>query len=153
MAKKANSDDADSTASLVTTPEDQSKAKKWFARARELGDKRQFDYAIEYYVNGLEFWPDAVEEACKPLHGCAVARKQTGGKKPGLKDTMRRSQSDKDAKKAFLNTAWLFGRERQVLVLMNVLRGSLLCRHGEQLSLLCQPYTCTLTAVRMGFQL
>ena len=114
MAKKATGDTADSTdsnASLVTTPEDQAKAKKWFARARELGEKRQFDYAIEYYVNGLEFWPDAVEEACKPLHGCAVARRQTGGKKPGLKDSMRRSLTDKDPKKAFMNTAWLFGHD------------------------------------------
>ncbi len=96
---------------LVTSKEDVAKANKWFVRARELGEKRQFDYAIEYYVNGLEFWPEAVEEACKPLHGCAVARRQTGGKKPGFADTMRRSLSDKNAKKAFMNALWLFGRE------------------------------------------
>ena len=102
---------ADSNARLAVSKEDQAKASKWFARARELGDKRQFDYAIEYYVNGLEFWPDAVEEACKPLHGCAVARRQTGGKKPGLKDTMKRSMNDKDPKRAFLNAAWLFGHD------------------------------------------
>lgn len=102
---------ADSNARLVTSPEDRAKAHKWFQRARELGDKRQFDYAIEYFVNGLEFWPDAVEEACKPLHGCAVARRQTGGKKPGLKDTMKRSMNDKDARRAFLNALWLFGHD------------------------------------------
>ena len=101
----------DANARLTITEADQTKAKKWFARARELGDKRQFDYAIEYYVNGLEFWPDAVEEACKPLHGCAVARRQTGGKKPGLKDTMKRSLNDRNAKQAFLNALWLFGRD------------------------------------------
>ncbi len=96
---------------LVTGDEERAKAAKWFQRARELGDKRQFDYAIEYYVNGLEFWPDAVEEACKPLHGCAVARKQTGGKKPGLVESMKRSTSDKDAKKAYVNSLWLFGHD------------------------------------------
>ncbi|MBI4718330.1 MAG: tetratricopeptide repeat protein [Planctomycetes bacterium] len=101
----------DSNQRYATSPEDRAKAKKWFQRARELGDKRQFDYAIEYYVSGLEFWPDAVEEACKPLHGCAVARRQTGGKKPGIKDTMKRSLNDKDAKKAFINALWLFGHE------------------------------------------
>lgn len=114
MAKKTNGDAADSNnsqESLTTTAEEQAKANKWFTRARELGDKRQFDYAIEYYVNGLEFWPDAVEEACKPLHGCAVARHQTGGKKPGLKDSMKRSMTDKDVKRAFLNSAWLFGHQ------------------------------------------
>ena len=96
---------------VSVTPEDKSKAKIWFDRARELGEKRQFDYAIEYYVNGLEFWPDAVEEACKPLHGCAVARKQTGGKKPGFMDAKKRSLSDKDPKQAYMNALWLFGHE------------------------------------------
>lgn len=93
------------------TTEDQAKARKWFDRARDLGDKKQFDYAIEYYVNGLEFWPDAVEEACKPLHGCAVARKQTGGKKPGFTDTLKRSLSDKNPKQALVNAFWLFGHD------------------------------------------
>jgi len=114
MAKKTNGvvDEAvEPNARLIVTDEDKAKAAKWFSRARELGDKRQFDYALEYYVNGLEFWPDAVEEACKPLHGCAVARRQTGGKKPGLKDTMRRSLTDKNAKQAFLNSLWLFGHD------------------------------------------
>ncbi len=114
MAKNKNDDKgnaAENAARYHTTPEDKIKAKKWFKRARELGDKRQFDYAIEYYASGLEFWPDAVEDACKPLHGCAVARRQTGGKKPGFKDTLKRSMNDKDPKKAFVNALWLFGHE------------------------------------------
>ncbi len=106
---------ADDFARLETSEADKAKARKWFERARELGEKRQFDYAIEYYVNGLEYWPDAVEEACKPLHGCAVARRQTGGKKPGLKDTMKRSLNDKDARKAYLNALWLFGHDPENL--------------------------------------
>lgn len=114
MSKKKDatpSDAGDGGARLVTSDADKAKAAKWFERARELGDKRQFDYAVEYYVNGLEFWPDAVEEACKPLHGCAIARRQTGGKKPGLRDTMTRSVNDKDARQAFLNSMWLFGHD------------------------------------------
>ena len=115
MLKKKNTaapDDAtDENARLLTNDEEKTKAKKWFTRARDLGEKRQFDYAIEYYVSGLEFWPDAVEEALKPLHGCAVARRATGGKKPGLKDTMKRSVNDKDPHKAFVNALWLFGRD------------------------------------------
>ncbi len=114
MAKETNGDsvaETDANARLKTSAEDKAKAARWFARARELGDKRQFDYAIEYYVSGLEFWPDAVEEACKPLHGCGVARRQLGGKKPGLKDSMKRSMNDKDTRKAFLNSLWLFGHD------------------------------------------
>jgi tetratricopeptide (TPR) repeat protein len=118
MAKSKNGDSqapGDSSERYATSPADQAKAVQWFERARELGDKRQFDYAIEYYVSGLEFWPDAIEEACKPLHGCAVARRQTGGKKPGLKDSMKRSMNDKDPKKAFLNALWLFGHDPENL--------------------------------------
>lgn len=114
MAKKnpeTPQEPSDPNARLTTSPEDKEKAQKWFARGRELGEKRQFEMAIEYYVNGLEFWPDAVEEALKPFHGCAVARKQTGGKKAGLTDTLKRSVNDKDAKQAYLNSLWLFGRD------------------------------------------
>ncbi len=114
MAKKTNGENetpADPNARLSTSADDKAKAAKWFARARELGEKRQFDTAIEYYVSGLEFWPDAVEEACKALHGCAVARKQFGGKKPGLKDTMKRSTTDKNAKQAYINSLWLFAND------------------------------------------
>ncbi len=114
MAKKttdAPSEPVDANARLTVSDDDKAKAAKWFARARELGDKKQFEYAIEYYVDGLAFSPDAVEEACKPLHGCSVARRQTGGKKPGLKDTMKRSLTDKNAKQAYLNALWLFGHD------------------------------------------
>ncbi|UCE61398.1 MAG: tetratricopeptide repeat protein [Phycisphaerales bacterium] len=114
MAKKGNdasNGPGSADVHLVTSDVDQAKAAKWFERGRELGEKRQFDYAIEYYVNGLEFWPDAVEEGLKPLHGCAVARRQTGGKKPGFKDTMKRSMTDKNAKQALLNSFWLFGHD------------------------------------------
>jgi len=124
MAKKTNDEAVevvDPNARLIVTPEDKAKAAKWFSRARELGDKRQFDYALEYYVNGLEFWPDAVEEACKPLHGCGVGRRQAGGKKPGLKDTMKRSLTDKNAKQAFLNALWLFGHDPDNLGYMEAL--------------------------------
>jgi len=124
MAKKTNDEavePVDPNARLIVTPEDKAKAAKWFSRARELGDKRQFDYALEYYVNGMEFWPDAVEEACKPLHGCAVGRRQAGGKKPGLKDTMKRSLTDKNPKQAFLNALWLFGHDPDSLAYMEAL--------------------------------
>ena len=95
----------------VTTEEDKSKARRWFERARELGDKRQYDHAITYYVEGLEYWPDAVEEGCKPLHGCGVARKHNGGAKPGLRDTMKYSMKHKEPLRALLNSMWLFGHD------------------------------------------
>jgi tetratricopeptide (TPR) repeat protein len=113
MAKKSKAEQppeaADENARLETSETDRSKARRWFERARELGDKRQYDYAIEYYVQGLEFWPDAVDDACKPLHACGVGRKQNGGSKPGLRDTMKHSVNAKDPKQAYLNAIRLFG--------------------------------------------
>lgn len=96
---------------LETSEDDKKKARKWFERARELGDKRQYEPAIEYYIGGLEYWPDAVDEACKALHGCAVARRANGGPKPGLKDTMKHSMGGKDHLQAMLNAFWLFGHD------------------------------------------
>lgn len=93
------------------TEQDKVKARKWFERALEFGNQRKYDSAIEYYVQGLGFWPDAVDEGLRPLHGCAVAFKQTGGKKPGLKDTMKRSMTGKDVPAALLNSLWLFGHD------------------------------------------
>lgn len=101
----------DEGARLTTSPENQAKARKWFTRAREWAEKRQWDGALEYYVNGLELWPDAVEEALKPLHGCSVARRHGGGAKPGFTETLKRSTTDKNALQAFVNSLWLFGHD------------------------------------------
>ena len=78
----------DANARLTVEPRRTRRRRASGSTARELGDKRQFDYAIEYYVNGLEFWPDAVDEACKALHGCGgakTARREEAGAE-GLHD-------------------------------------------------------------------
>ena len=114
MAKKSKdtgAEQGDPNARIVTTDNSKQTASEWFSRARDAGDKRRYDQAIDYYITGLEFWPDAVEEGLKPLHGCGVARRTGGGSKPGFKDTMRRSMSDKDATKAFSNALWLFSHD------------------------------------------
>ncbi len=101
----------DGNARCVSTEADRVKAGKWFERATEFGNLRKYDSAIEYFVNGLGFWPDAVGQALKPLHGCGVAFRQTGGKKPGLRETMKRSMSGKDVRQALLHSLWLFGHD------------------------------------------
>lgn len=112
MIRFGSADDSgDSPHRFEVTDKDQVRAGKWFERALEFGTLRKYDSAIEYYVHGLEFNPEAVEQGLKPLHGCAVAFRQSGGKKPGLGDTMKRSMTAKDAKQAFLNSVWLFGHD------------------------------------------
>ncbi len=90
---------------------DQAKARKWFARAKELTNAKNWDYAIQCYLDGLGFWPEAVEEGHQLLRLAASERGARGGKKPGFADTMKYSMTGKDAKKAMLNAAWLLARD------------------------------------------
>lgn len=111
MAKNSTPE-PDNPARYTVSEEDKAKAAKWFERAFELGSRdKKYDHAIEYYVNGLGFWPDAVENGLKPLHGCAVAWRNAGGRKPGLKDTMKRSMTTREPKESLLNALWLFGHD------------------------------------------
>ncbi len=112
MAGKARPDDgSNGSARHQASDLDRAKAGKWFERANDFATQKKYDSAIEYYVNGLGFWPDAVDEGLRPLHVSGVLFKQTGGKKPGLKDTMKRSMTAKDATEALSNSLWLFGHD------------------------------------------
>ncbi len=90
---------------------DQDNARKWFAQGRKLFDDRNYDYAIESYLEGLKLWPEAVEEGHQLLRVAAVARTDKGGKKPGTFESMKRSMSGKDPHVAMLNAAWLWSHE------------------------------------------
>ncbi len=102
---------ADASAPYVTSEKDKAKARKWFERAAELANGKSWDFAIKCYVDGLAFWPEAVEEAHQPLRAAAAARNLTGGKKPGFSETMKYSMTGKDAKKAMLNAEWLLSHD------------------------------------------
>lgn len=109
--KKAASQQAEVPAAYVTSEADKAKACKWFERARQLVEGKSWDFAIKCYVDGLRFWPDAVEEAHQPLRAAAAARNLIGGKKPGFTDSMKYSMTGKDAKKAMLNAEWLLSHD------------------------------------------
>jgi tetratricopeptide (TPR) repeat protein len=108
MAKKKKDENPEqSYARFEVTEQDKAKARKWFDRAKQLADDKNFDYAVEGYLRGLEFWPEAVDEAHQPLRLAASERSIRGGKKPGFADTMKLSMTGKDAKKAMLNAEQL----------------------------------------------
>ncbi len=92
---------------------DKSRAGQWFRKGAECRERHDYDYAIECYINGLNYWPDAVEEGHMPLHSLAVQRQQVGGKKPGLMVGMRNSLSGRDAKKAMLAAERLLSMDPQ----------------------------------------
>lgn len=82
-------------------------ARKWFKHGDGNRDKHDYDYAIESYITGLGFWPEAVEEGHMPLRSIAIQRAQTGGKKPSMVEKMKRSTGGKDNKVAMLNAEFL----------------------------------------------
>ncbi len=103
--------EADPNARHETPEANKAKARKWFARAKELVDNRNYDYAIKCYIDGLTLWPEAVEDGHKPLRGCGAARQHTGGKKSGFGDSVKHSMNQKDPIKGMLNAEWLLAHD------------------------------------------
>ncbi len=91
--------------------EDKAKARKWFKQAKVVGETRNYDYAIECYLMGLEIWPDAVEEGHMPLRAISLARKQAGGKPAGFMQSFKRSTTGKDPIRNMLNAAYLLAMD------------------------------------------
>ena len=104
-------DQVDPNARHTVSDQDKVKARKWFARAQQLVETRSYDYAIKCYIDGLNVWPEAVDEGHQPLRGCGVARQHTGGKRPGFGETVKHSMSNKDPLKAMLNAEWLLAHD------------------------------------------
>lgn len=90
------------------TEEELNKARRLFARGQELAEKKSFDYAIELYLNGLDYWPDAVEEGHMPCRAAALFR---GKKKVSLGDQMKMKTLGRDAKKAMLTAESMLAKE------------------------------------------
>lgn len=86
-------------------------ARQWFAKAEKERDKRDYDYAIECYLTGLEYWPTAIEEGYTPLWALAVQRQQAGGKPVGKFEELKRGMGGKDAKKALINATYLMAKD------------------------------------------
>ncbi|HVP13123.1 MAG TPA: hypothetical protein VMV94_18250 [Phycisphaerae bacterium] len=86
-------------------------AHKWFAHARKAADTRNYDYAIELYVNGLALWPNAIEEGLKPLRVAGTARRLAGGKGAGFLAARKRPVGGKDVLKSLNNALYLFGMD------------------------------------------
>jgi tetratricopeptide (TPR) repeat protein len=87
------------------------KAKAFFTRAEEAAFTAQFDYAIEMYLQGLKWSPDALGEGHIPLRQTAIVRRDKGGKKPSMMDKLKRAAKAKDPVEEMLNQEWLFSHD------------------------------------------
>lgn len=113
MAKNGpeNQPEGGSDGPPVFSEQDKSRARQWFKKAKDLRERRDYDYAIESYIQGLDFWTDAVEEGHMPLWSLAVQRQQAGGRKPGTMERLKNSMTGKDVKKCLLNAEHLMAKD------------------------------------------
>lgn len=72
---------------------DSRKARRFFDHAQVVSDSRNYDYAIECYINGLRHEPDnmAVQEALREV---ALKRKIAGGKPAGFALKLKKAGKD-----------------------------------------------------------
>jgi tetratricopeptide (TPR) repeat protein len=82
--------------------EDRKKAQRFFAEGDTRAATGQYDYAINMYLDGLRYDPDAVEVHQK-LRDTAIRRKASGGKGLGMFDALKLKKSSKDDKENLLN--------------------------------------------------
>jgi len=84
---------------------DPRKAKRFFDHAKVVSDSRNFDYAIECYINGLQHDPDniAVHEM---LWETAIQRKAAGGKVARLKEKFKATGKDTIDKLLHIEMIW-----------------------------------------------
>jgi tetratricopeptide (TPR) repeat protein len=66
------------------------KAKDFFERAWAASERNEFDYAIDMYLEGLRWVPDAVEDGHIRLRELAVYREKKGGAKPSAAEAAER---------------------------------------------------------------
>ncbi|MEM6853880.1 MAG: hypothetical protein AAF593_05675, partial [Planctomycetota bacterium] len=73
----------EAAASGPSFPRDPRKARKFFDHAETVAEAKNYDYAIEMYINGLRHDPDNMTRH-EELLDVAKRRKVGGGKKAGL---------------------------------------------------------------------
>ncbi len=83
-------------------------ARKCFEHALKAAESKNYDYAIELYLQGLALWPGAIEDGLKRLRVTGVARRQSGKKAPGFLEVRKYPTTGKDARKNLLNAYHLF---------------------------------------------
>lgn len=86
------------------------KARAFFTRAEEVASTDNFDYAIDLYLDGLRFAPDALEDGHAPLRKLALIRQGKGGKKPSMIEALRR-KGGKTPLDEMLNAEYLLAKD------------------------------------------
>ena len=94
--------------------QDTAKAKVFFEKARSVAATNNIDYAIDMYLQGLRYSPDALEEGHLPLCELALQRQGKGGKKPSMVERMKGLRG-KTPLEQMLNAEALFAKDPEHL--------------------------------------
>ena len=86
------------------------KAKAFFEKAEKVAKTANFEYAIDMYLEGLRYFPDAVEQGHVPLCEMALHRSGAGGKKPSMMEKVKR-MGGKTPLEQMLNAEYLFVKD------------------------------------------
>ncbi len=90
------------------------KAKAFFEKAKKIAQTNNFEYAIDMYLQGLRYSPDALEEGHFPLFELALHRQAHGGKKPTMVERMKHLRG-KTPLEQMLNAEYLFVKDPEHL--------------------------------------
>ncbi|MDI6449572.1 tetratricopeptide repeat protein [Anaerobaca lacustris] len=85
-------------------------ARTFFEKARAAAESKNYDYAIEMYLDGLQRAPDALEEGHLPLCELGLQRRGRGGKKPSMVDRVKRLRG-RTPLEQMLNAEYLFAKD------------------------------------------
>jgi tetratricopeptide (TPR) repeat protein len=85
------------------------KAKAFFEKAGKVAETNNFDYAIDMYLQGLRYAPDALMEGHLPLCELALHRQGKNGKKPSVVDKVKHLRG-KTPLDQMLNAEYLFAK-------------------------------------------
>jgi hypothetical protein len=86
------------------------KAKAFFDKASKVAETNNFDYAIDMYLQGLRYAPDALREGHLPLAELALQRRDSGNKKPSMMERVKRL-SGKTPLEQMLNAEYLYTKD------------------------------------------
>ena len=86
------------------------RAKSFFEKARKVAETNNFDYAVDLYLQGLRYSPDALEEGHLPLCELALHRQGKGGKKPSMVEKMKHLRG-KTPLEQMLKAEYLFAKD------------------------------------------
>ncbi len=86
------------------------KAKAFFDKAGKVAETKNYDYAIDMYLQGLRYAPDALREGHLPLAELALERQGSGSKKPSMMERVKRL-GGKTPLEQMLNAEYLYTKD------------------------------------------